>query len=277
MMNQSYGKGLRRPGFLELWSWIHEHTGIAFAEGQLAGLARRIDQRMTSLGVEGYDEYLQLLQSCGPTGEFDGLVDGITTRDTHFFREPGHLGRVVRILAQETNDTAGPIRIWCAGCATGEEPYSLAMMVHSELGPGGLDKLEIVATDISRAALRAAQQAGYPVSAARNMSRDLHSAYFEPKGDLLQVTDFIRNLVAFRQLNLISDPWPSWCRDFRCILCKNVLIYFSQDVRRKLAARLVDALAPGGTLLLGSHESLHDVAPNVQSCQVDDVLVYQRS
>jgi chemotaxis protein methyltransferase CheR len=82
--------------------------------------------------------------------------------------------------------------------------------------------------------------------------------------------------VTFKHLNSTTDPWPARCSDFHCVLCRNVLIYFSQDVRRKLAGRLVEALAPGGSLVLGSHESIHDVAPNVESCLDDDVLIYQR-
>jgi chemotaxis methyl-accepting protein methylase len=191
-MSAQRSNGLRRPGFLELWSWIHQSTGIAFAEGQLEGLARRIDRRMVNLSIGRYDDYLHLLIESGQTGEFDHLVDGLTTRDTHFYREPEHLKRTVSLVAHRMTASAERVRVWCAGCATGEEPYSLAMLISSELGPEALERVEVVATDISRAALNAAEQARYPESAIRYLPREHQTSHFKRESEEWRVSGAIQ-------------------------------------------------------------------------------------
>ena len=267
----------RHSGFLELWTWIHRATGIAHAEGQLEGLQKRIRRRMVEADITDYGEYLKTLDGPDGTAEFDALINHITIRDTFFYREPSSLQALLSVLGEQPlSHENSPVRIWCAGCATGEEPYTLAMSLEDQFGRDRLDNIEIVATDISKQALKSATHAAYSEASIRNIPNASSALILDSKDEMWNIRPHLRSCVKFEYLNLLEEPWPASFHEFDAVLCRNVLMYFSQDVRRSLIPRLVSSLKPGGTLLVGCHESLHDVAPELTPRFIDDVVLYER-
>jgi len=229
-------------------------TGLAFPESRREVLAGGVARGMRRAGTLDPSAYLERLRA--DPAELDALVAEITVGETYFFRDPEQF-RVIReeILPALLRDhTRRPLRVWSAGCASGEEPYTLAIVLR-EVGAGSA--AQIVGTDISRPALAAARRADYGRWSLRTTAPDIGARYFERVGTRFVLAPAIRRLVEFRYLNLAADSFPSlasgvWGLDL--ILCRNVLIYFDTDTVRQVAGRLVGALAPDGWLVLGASD-----------------------
>jgi chemotaxis protein methyltransferase CheR len=224
------------------------------------------------LATERCASYFELYQRtrADSTGRLARLlVDAIATKETFFFREPLHFHllrqRLLPALAARAQTPGGPagLAIWSAGCATGQEAYSLAIAVHETLGDQTAGQVRIVGTDIAESALARAQAGLYTSSeVGRGLSSEETQRYLQPAGGQWQVCERLRQYVSFRRLNLIEVP-PDWGR-FDLIMCRNVGIYFSPQGRRTLFERLADHLRPHGILIVGSTESLVGLSDRFQ-------------
>jgi len=248
--------------FARFRTLIERETGIHLSEAKRALLTARLIHRIRELGLASFGAYLHHVLDDDPA-ETVQMLDRITTNETHFFREPHHFEliaeRAVPALLAEAAAGRRPRRLhaWSAGCSSGEEPYSLAMVLRSALSPGW--DVSILATDLSTRALARARAAVYTLERASDIPMPMRQAFLlrgvgGQEGNVKIVPE-LRALIRFDRLNLISDDYRV-APPLDLILCRNVLIYFRAEVRERVVARLIDRLAPGGLLLLGHAESL---------------------
>jgi chemotaxis protein methyltransferase CheR len=243
--------------FAWLADLVRESSGIALSPAKRTMLEGRLRRRLKMLGLESFGDYVGLLQDPeARTIELQALVDAVATNQTAFFREPAHFdylaGEGLQRLLSEAQGR--PLRAWSAACSTGEEPYTLAMvLVEAEpaLLSGGL---AILGTDISLTVLRKAARAIYRAADIEAVPRHLRARHFmrsrDPDLDLVRVVPELRRLVRFGHINL-TDRTYHLGEPQDLILCRNVLIYFEPAMQRHILAQLCRHLRPGGILCLG--------------------------
>ncbi|HYT87346.1 MAG TPA: CheR family methyltransferase [Gemmataceae bacterium] len=262
------------PASAAVARFVAQRTGLSFA-GREGSAELGIRKAMGCAHVADVLAYLELLAT--DARAFDNLLDELTVGETYFFREPQQFAFLRNEVLPALARRGHPIRAWSAGCASGEEAYSLAILFE-ELGLA--DRSSLLATDICRAALARAWRATYGAWSLRGEGAVAAIPYLRPAGKLYQVEERIRRRVAFQHLNLALDVYPSfatgtWGLDL--ILCRNVLIYFDCDTVRSVAGRLFDALAEGGWLLTASADPLlTDMAP-FEVITTNEGVFYRRS
>ncbi len=245
------------PAFSALTRQISRRAGLALDAYKDKCIRRRIAVRMRACGVHTYSDYQALLDQT-PL-EYERLRDALTINVTRFYRnaETWNLLRRELIPALAASGDRN-LHIWSAGCSSGEEPYTLGMLFAEHFDragcPGGLDRVTIDATDIDRGSLERARGATYRLDALAEMPGELAEAYFEPAGQERRVTERVRSRVLVRSHDLNVEPPPR--REYRLILCRNVVIYFDRPMQERLFSAFADALVPGGHLVLGKVETL---------------------
>jgi chemotaxis protein methyltransferase CheR len=252
--------------FQFLRTFVYQHCGIALSEQKHQLVQGRLVRRLRALGLKGFDAYCQLLRT-DPDSELGELASAISTNVTAFFREVHHFEALTnemlpRWLEQKRRE-GDRLRIWSAGCSSGEEPYSLAMVLAEALERCGRSiDAKILATDLSPAALAAAQKGVYPIERLEGVSAERrHRWFLRGEGEyagLACVHPKLRELVTIAPLNLLHD-WPMQ-GPFDAILCRNVVIYFDQPTKQKLFRRFARLLPAGGPLFLGHSESMHGLS-----------------
>jgi chemotaxis protein methyltransferase CheR len=241
--------------FRRICALVREHAGIELGDNKRPMCQTRLIRRLRALNLTSYTDYVALLDD-PDSPEHGELINALTTNVTSFFREQHHFDTLASLVLPPLVERGRRVRLWSAGCSTGEEPWSLAMIVREVFGDG-MD-VKILATDIDTQVLAHARAGVYtdeqvaPVAAKRRQ-RFLARGAGENRG-LWRVADELRGLVTFNQLNLF-DPWPMRGR-FDVISCRNVIIYFDVPNKTKLVRGYHDKLEPGGYLLLGHSESL---------------------
>ncbi len=248
-------------GFLQ--GLVMEQTGIALAEHKRELVYGRLSKRLRALGLSSFAQYCAHLEQ--DDGELHELVNAITTNLTSFFRESYHFDFLRERLLPELlqrNAASRRIRIWSAGCSTGEEPYSIAMTVRDVIPESRGWDVRILATDIDSNVMARAQAGVYPAERAEQVPPGYRSRYLRrgagENAGKVRVHDDVRALVAFRQLNLMHD-WPMR-GPFDAIFCRNVVIYFDKETQRRLFERYANILCDGGYLFVGHSESLFKVS-----------------
>ena len=237
---------------------LRQRTGFVIADSRRSAFETSLVEAMFSGQV--FDPVVFLADLAATPALMDELAGRCTIGETYFFREPEQFSLIEQeilpaLLGPRTPDS-GPLRIWSAGCATGEEPYTLAILA-AKLGLA--NRTRIVGTDISRQALARARRARYTRWSLRGVPQDVVEAHFRPAGDEFELYAALRNAVQFQYLNLADKTYPSsTCGivGMDLILCRNVLIYFDRETIARVAARLVASLAPDGWLVLGSSDPL---------------------
>jgi chemotaxis protein methyltransferase CheR len=229
---------------------LRARTGLVFTPAREGALEDGLRRAMRRAGVRDASAYVARLSL--PGAPLDDLVAEVTVGETHFFRAPEQFAVIGELLHSRFSEVDRPLRIWSAGCASGEEPYSIAIALREM---GRLAHASILGTDISRSALARARRAGYGRWALRGVTAAIEAGYFRRDGARLVLISEIRQAVEFRYLNLVEDAYPSvasgaWGMDL--ILCRNVLIYLDPAAVARVLSRLADSLAPGGWLMLGA-------------------------
>ena len=245
--------------FKRICGLLRARAGIDLGDNKRMMCQTRLSRRLRALGIATYGEYVALLDD-PQHGEHRELVNALTTNVTSFFREPHHFEMLATEILPRLTERGRRVRLWSAGCSSGEEPWSLAMVVREALGDAPDHKVDvkILATDIDTQVLAHARAGIYtdeqvaPVTPARRQ-RFLARGRGDNQGRW-RVVDELRDLVTFNQLNMF-DPWPMR-GSFDVISCRNVLIYFDVPSKTKLVRGYHDKLHPGGYLLLGHSESL---------------------
>lgn len=245
---------LREGEFLRIRDWIHERAGIHLADQKMALVAGRLASRLRDRRLASFGEYYELLAAGSDAAECQLAIDLITTNETSFFREPRHFELLrTRILPRHERGRA--FRVWSAACSSGEEPYSVGMVLAEELGS---QQWEILGSDLSHRMLARAQAAIYRMERARTLPLDQLRRHCR-KGmgrhaGSFQVGPEITSRVRFAQINL-NAPLPD-VGMFDLILLRNVMIYFNAATKQQVVDRLCARLSPGGHLLTGHSESL---------------------
>ena len=239
----------------ELQLLVEQRSGLVFDESRQRFLTSRVVEHMQQRQLGFGMELLRLVRNSNV--EYDNMLERLLTQETRFLRYPGLFLAFQKHVLPELHgrkfwDKDRKMRVWCAGCASGEEPYSIAVSIREAAASGTELAAEIVATDISRDALERADRGIYAERVLENLSQLQIATYFTRRGDSYQVKPVLREMVNFAPMNLAE---PVYLGRFDCIFCMNVLIYFGEELRHKLIRRFYDALEPGGFLFLGHAES----------------------
>ena len=249
--------------FSQIRQLLHEITGIHLSEAKKPLVLGRLSKRLRKYELESYGDYLRLIQK--DATERQVAIDLLTTNETHFFREPKHFDFLTREVLPHVHPGA-PFRVWSAACSTGEEPYSIAMVLAESLGA---QSWEILATDISTRVLKQAETGQYPIERAKEIP-EAYLKKFCKKGIRSQEGTFLidrelRDRIHFKQLNLnASLPKQS---PFDVIFLRNVMIYFNPETKRRIVGNLVQQLRPNGYMMIGHSESLNGISEDLSAVQ----------
>lgn len=255
---------LSPPQFDRFRDFIYRHSGIRMDVSKITLVSNRIRRRLRACELSDFDAYYRHLTSPQGIGELEQFLDAITTNETHFFRTPAHFEwfkgdfLTETILHQRRGERPAALHVWSAACSTGEEPYSLAICAAENSLRLKDWKTSIVGTDISEAVLKEARQGIYRQRSLEAVNPAQLKRYFDAQADgqSWQVRAPVRTLVEFRRHNLMERlRLPP----FDCIFIRNVLIYFDRDSKRVVVRNLIDALAPGGYLVVGPSEGVYDM------------------
>jgi chemotaxis protein methyltransferase CheR len=257
----------RDPVFLKIRDLIYKTSGIYHSEEKLYLLISRCERRMLALGAATPAEYIEHLTTRASAGaELRLLLNEITIGETYMFRHPAHLDALrnvifPQILEMKGSNAVKRLRFWCAGCSTGEEPYTLAMVLNEQK-----EKLlagwsfDILASDLNDNSLETARAGIYGEYSLRNTSDLLRRKYFKDVGDKkLQANELLKSLIRFDRINLSEDSKMLFQKGLDVIFCCNVLIYFDVASKRRVVEHFYSDLMPGGYLFLGHAESLFQV------------------
>jgi chemotaxis protein methyltransferase CheR len=248
--------------FARFRRFIFEAAGITLSDAKKVMVGSRLATRLQKCQVNNYGDYFRLLASGQQPEEVQTAVDLLTTNETYFFREPNHF-EFLKTQLKELVRYSEPVRVWSAAGSSGEEAYSIAMVLEDCLQSR---PWEIVASDISSRVLERARRGHYPMERAHHVPRPYLQKYcLQGRGaqaNTLLVERTLRSKVQFRQVNL-NAPLPP-LGEFDFVFLRNVLIYFNIETKRQVVRRVLSTLRPGGWLLISHTESLHDVTDSVQ-------------
>ena len=258
---------------------IQENCGITLSVNSGFFLERRLGPRLEALGLSSYLEYYQYLRY-DPAGvrEMEELIERITIHETYFFREQNQLEALSEEILPELSVRLSRhrrLQIWSAGCSTGEEVYTLAILLMESGLFRGWD-VKVMGSDISRKVVRTARQAVYGENSFRTTTPEQRRRYFVETGGRWAVRDDVRAMCHFGQLNLLSTERFRVLGKQDVILCRNVLMYLSQQARHNAVEAFYDCLNPGGYLLLGHSESLLNVTTRFDLAHLQKDLVYRK-
>jgi chemotaxis protein methyltransferase CheR len=248
--------------FKRLRELVHERTGIALSEGKREMLYGRLARRLRKLNLTSFGNYCDLVEQ-DASGELQELTNAITTNLTSFFREHHHFETLAgEALPQVEAARSGTrrIRLWSAGCSTGEEPYSLAIVVREMLAHLPEWDIKLLATDIDSKVVATAAEGVYAADRFVGPQTERLGNWFAPvaaRPGFNAASPELKSLITFKQLNLL-DPWPMK-GPFDVIFCRNVVIYFDKATQRTLFDRMAELQQPGGWLFIGHSESLLNV------------------
>jgi chemotaxis protein methyltransferase CheR len=262
--------------FREFQQLIYSETGIWLGASKTALLTGRLFRRLLNLNIPSLKEYYELVAAPDGLEERARMIDAITTNETRFFREPRQFDFLVQEVFPRWKSEAEKslrskrVRIWSAGCSSGEEPYTLAMLLAQNLPSEEGWDTRVLATDISNRVLEKARRGIYDSARAEGISRDLLRKFMlkgvADQEGRVKVKVSIQEMIDFARLNLNVGPYPVQ-GPFDAILCRNVLIYFSPDSRKRAVANLVSQLAANGFLFVGHAENLSSLSTQLRSIE----------
>ncbi len=279
-----YAPHLGYGDYLRFSRLIQERFGLHFPETRRADLERGIRHAFAATTCRDLNDYYQMLLNDDQTIHLQRLVNTLTIGESHFFRNAGHFNALQKYILPEIIQRRRhlrTLRIWSAGCSSGEEPYSIAMLLR-ELLPDVDDwAITILGTDVNTEALDRARRGRYSEWAFREVrARALRERYFRPEGKYFHLSPDVRRMVNFTPLNLVEDDYPSFRSNtmfMDLILCRNVTIYFSTSTTRQVVERFYDALVDGGWLIVGHSEHSFTTYSRFQACSYPNTIIYQRT
>lgn len=254
--------------FRELRDIIYDKSGIFYAENKSYLLENRLGRRLRELGMGSFDEYIKHLKSQqGSSSEFHQIYNAVTINETFFFRYQAQLDAfrkklLAPMIAQRRKNGNKSLKIWSAASSSGEELYTLAIILYEELGAElGSWNLDVLGTDISHRALKMAEEAAYTKNSFRGaMTPAQKIKFFTPNGNAFHVNDLIKDVVKFRFLNLNDSYEIRKMSNVDFVFCRNVMIYFDDEMKKRVLRSIYGALKHGGYFFLGEAESLHGIS-----------------
>jgi chemotaxis protein methyltransferase CheR len=258
--------------------FLKSTCGLWFGDDSRFLLENRLSRRMRVLEVESFAAYHYLLRKGGNGGEdeLSAMIDDLTTNETYFFREKSQLRALIdEIIPARLSQRGGPVNVWSAGCSSGEEPYTIVIMaLEAGLRPG--TDLRVHASDISRRCLAKAREGEYREASFRETPPELRSRYFKERNGQWALSPDVRRHVYFTHMNLLESARFALLGPLDVVLCRNVIIYFDRDTKKRVIESFADRLVPGGYLLLGHSESLIHVTSAFELAHLRSDLVYRK-
>lgn len=273
---------LTDESFKELRDIIYKTSGMYYSESKRYLLQSRILKRVQDLRLRSVFEYVNYIRSPLNKGELKNLFDAITINETYFFRAEQQYDSLEKIILPEIIKSKGVlsspvVRIWSAACSTGEEPYTIAMIILEKLKPIFPSvQFQILGSDISNNVLEAAQNGAYREYSIRNVPDQYLKKYFLPKDGLFYLKDEVKRFVRFSNINLFDQSQMRLVTNCDVIFCANVLIYFDLPAKQKVVSYLYDALNSGGYLFVGHSESLHGVTKAFTLVHLPKAIAYKK-
>jgi len=270
------GHGLSEHELSEIRMLIEERTGIHFDSSRERFFSTRVKEHLHARNMGRGIELLRAIRKSNV--EYEALLEKLLTQETTFFRYPAVFEAFEKRVLPELHvkkfwKNPRTLRVWSAGCSTGEEPYSIAITILDSLSLAEAWDVEILATDIGRHALKHAERGIYSGRSISSVTERQLAAHFSAVDGGYQVKPRIRKIVNFVQMNLAS---PVYVGKMDLIFCMNVLIYFSEERRHALVQRFYDALEPGGYLFLGHSESISKMPVKFQAIVLGDCILYRK-
>jgi chemotaxis protein methyltransferase CheR len=271
-MHPSFTAKLSAEAYRTLAALVYQHSRIRLGPDKQPMLANRLRKRLRALGLTSYEEYGAVLHSAHGPDEIEQLVDLISTNHTRFFREPEHFtfltGRVLPELVSRLAGERSSLRMWSAAASSGEEPYTLALVLAEYFRENPAVEWQIEASDISHRMIEHAEQGIYALDRGHALPPELLRRYFQrgvgAREGTCRVKTELRQRVRFHRVNLFQAEYPV-AREQHVIFCRNVMIYFDPASRATLVQKLARHLAPGGFLVIGHSESLLGIRHDLES------------
>jgi chemotaxis protein methyltransferase CheR len=269
--------------FTQLRDYIYEQSGIYIAENRKYLVENRLANRLKELNLKNFGEYYYYLRfDPGRRAELTKLFEVITTNETSFYRNPPQLQVFQdKVLKTELDKLRAArsrkLRIWSAGCSTGEEPYTLAMILQEVLKTETpLWDIKITANDLSESVVSAARKGIYSEYSLRTTPKDIVTRYFKKEGSTYVVEQKLKNMISFGMINLSDKAMLRRVDRSHIIFCRNVIIYFDDEMKRQVIESFYDNLLPGGCLLIGHSESLHNISRAFKPEHHTGTIVYRK-
>jgi chemotaxis protein methyltransferase CheR len=271
-MDASFSATLSAEAYRTLVALVYQHSHIRLGPDKQPMLANRLRKRLRALGLESYDEYCAVLRSGDGPDEIEQLVDLISTNHTRFFREPDHFtflqDHILPDWVAQLAAGGSSLRVWSAAASSGEEPYTLAIVLSEFFREHAPVDWLVEASDISHRMLEQAERGIYRLDAQHALPPELLRRYFQrgvgAQDGTCRVKAEVRERIRFQRINLFQAEYPL-PRDQHVIFCRNVMIYFDPASRATLVQKLTRQLAPGGYLVIGHSESLLGIRHNLES------------
>ena len=263
--------------FKNIRDYIYEKSGIYISDTKKYLIENRLSRLLQEKALNSFEEYFKLIKFNTNGNELTRLFDAVTTNETYFFRESHQITTLVdQVLPKMfgSNKFSKQLKFWSAACSTGEEPYTISMMLMDKmLTP---NNFQIHASDISEGVLASAKKAVYNSYSVRNIPDNCLEKYFTPAGQNFNLNTKIKSTVNFSKINLIENRNFKSIKGMDVIFCRNVLIYFDTKAKQKVVSNLYDSLNPGGYLIIGSSESLHNITRAFRPTVINKVILYQK-
>jgi chemotaxis protein methyltransferase CheR len=263
--------------FKDLRDYIYDKSGIYIADSKKYLIENRLSHVLKEKKLNSFEDYLKMIKFSTNGNELTRLFDAVTTNETYFFREPQQLevfANTVMPKVLSAKKAGQKIKLWSAACSSGEEPYTISIMLTEK--PLLAGKFEIYASDLSEGVLSSAKRAVYNSYSVRNIPDNYLKKYFLNNGHSYTLSTSVKKTVKFNKVNLINDKNIRPLRGMDVIFCRNVLIYFDTKAKQKVVSNLYDCLNPGGYLFIGSSESLHSVTRAFRPSVTNKVIMYQK-
>jgi chemotaxis protein methyltransferase CheR len=279
----SLGKELKISDaeFVQLRDYIYQQAGIYIADNRKYLLENRLANRLKELNLKSFNEYYHFLQyDPGKRQELNRLFEVVTTNETSFYRNPPQLAVfqnsvLPEVLERQRKTGARKLRIWSAGCSTGEEPYTIAIILHEVLRSEiATWDIKITANDLSEAVLASARRGVYNDYTLRTTPKDIVSRHFIAEEGKFKIKPDVKRLVNFGQINLSDRMMLKRVDRSQIVFCRNVIIYFDDEMKKNVIGSFYDNLLPGGVLLIGHSESLHNISRAFKPKHHTGAIVY---
>jgi len=273
-------KEMTKATFDNYRNTIYKICGIYFTDSKKYLLESRILKRINTLNLETFERYLELISSAGGRSELNNLFEAITINETYFFRAEAQFQALVNNVIPDilkNNRNQKVFKFWSAASSTGEEAYTIAILIKEKLAPKypGVT-FQIHASDIDNNVIANAKNGIYKEYAVRNMPQEYREKYFVKKNELYHLSDEIKNMVKFQNINLYDSLTMRTMKNFDIIFCCNVLIYFDIPSKQKVVSHLYDSLNNNAYLFIGYSESLHGVSKSFKLIHLPKAMTYKK-
>ncbi|HEY5583306.1 MAG TPA: protein-glutamate O-methyltransferase CheR [Ruminiclostridium sp.] len=258
---------------------IYKKTGLHYEYNKKYFVQKRIEKRAELLKMEALNDYFMMLKFSDNSSEFYRLINDLTVNETYFFRDFPQLRNFaedVLPLFEKENENRKKIKIWSAACSTGEEPYTLFIILQEMLEKPEEWEIQILASDINTEVLQSARNGLYESRAVKDVPPEYLEKYFTKRLNKYIINPNVRKAVSFKKINLMDQNQMSNISGCDFIFCRNCLIYFDDVSRRSVVSSFYESLNPGGFLFLGHSESVGRISSNYKAQRIGDTIVYSR-